>query len=252
MNPVELLIAGQFSEAAEALKSALASEPDRIGWVDGLAKCYCYLGDYEAALPLLQRVHAYQKAANRGSPGQQLQISVARWCLGDSAEAVAITRQLCVQLASSAINMAPDRAGGATFGLILHYMAARIQSYPDLEFAIECLAKLDNLYDSRPRFYDYPLHTVRQVLGKCSFDSVLEAATGGQTLEAARQKALTDRAMGVALGVALFHDGVLALLREDRASWQRRMVEASDLGRGTEVLRWQLARWEVSSPNRSA
>jgi hypothetical protein len=50
--------------------------------------------------------------------------------------------------------MAPDQAGGATFGLILHYMAVAAGDAANVDYALRYLQKLNTKYDKHPhRFF---------------------------------------------------------------------------------------------------
>ncbi|MBP2161595.1 MULTISPECIES: lipopolysaccharide assembly protein LapB [Asticcacaulis] len=246
MEALDYFMEGRFSEAIDAFRCKLTNEPDDIAWVDGLAKSYCEVGDFVAALPFLEHVHNYQKAKNPDSPGQQLQLSCAYWCLDDRARAIALTRELCASILDRSINMAPDQAGGATFGLILHYMSATTGDVDNYEYALDYLRKLNIKYDKRPTQFRYPVLTVKQVLGEVSFEDVLEGVTNERTLAAALRATVTSRLVKSELGIALFHDGTLQRITDNEIGCRKRMSQVFELGYQTESIRWYLARNEIA------
>lgn len=245
MSALELFLAGRFEEAIKAFGDVIASEPDDIAWIDGLAKSYCAVADYRAALPLLRKVDDYQKKSNPDAPGQQLQISVAYWCLEDRSSAIELAHELCATILDGTVTMAPDQAGGATFGLILHYMSATAGDDANRDYALDYLRKLNVKYDKRPTLFRYPVQTVKQLLGEVAFEDALEGATKERSLAAANRAAEGNRSIKLALGVALFHDGVLRRTSGDEVGCTERMQQVLDLGYQTEMIRWQLARREV-------
>ena len=156
-----------------------------------------------------------------------------------------ILRDLCEGVLNGHIKMVPDRAGGATFGLILHYMAAASDSSDDREFAISYLKTLQKKYRARRAPLIFPSHAVLQILGDASFEDALDGATGQRSLEGAMEVGRSDALALSHLGVALFHDGVVFRSHGEERSCQGRMVQVYNLGFRTEFIRWQLARYEV-------
>ena len=149
--------------------------------------------------------------------------------------------------------MVPDFAGGATFGLILHYMAFTAGDDANFAYALKYLEKLCTKYDKKPDKRQRPQQSVRQLLGRANFEQVLEEATigalekrpGVRNLQAAKRLAQKDRSARKALGVALFHDGAYRRVQGDEAGCLARMKEVFDLGFDGEPVRWYLARYEL-------
>jgi tetratricopeptide (TPR) repeat protein len=245
MDALRELMSGNFSEAVNGFEQELRLGPDDISSVDGLSAAYQGIGDYEKALPLMGRVHAYQKAGNPDAPGQLLAMACAYWCLSDRNKALGLVHELCASMLDGSVSMAPDQAGGATFGLVLHYMAETAKDGANRDYALDYLRKLNAKYDKRPTLFRYPVQTVKQVLGELSFEGALEGATKARSLPAAYQAAKSSRLALGELGIALFHDGALYRASGDEAGCMERMQRVFDLGYQTESIRWQLARHEV-------
>ena len=251
MNAIDLFSTGRFKDAISAFQQKLVDEPDDIAWIDGLAKSFLAVEDFRSAIPLLQRVHQHQKRIP-DSPGQLLEISCAHWCLEDRPRAMELAHELCEGIIKGSVNMAPDGAGGATFGLVLHYMAATAGNDAERDYAVDYLQKLNVKYDKHPHRYFYPKHTVKQLLGEMSFEDALEGATHtqeGQTttrnLTAAYRAAEINLTIKHRLGQVLFHDGAIRRAQGDEAGCMSRMKDVFALGYQTESIRWYLARHEV-------
>jgi len=243
MDAFDQLAAGNFKAAARMYQRKLGANPNAVGSMDGLAKAYMGLGNYQDALPLLQRVHECEKAEIKDHPGQQLQMACAYWCLEDRSHALELVRGLCNGVIDQTIGMAPDQAGGATYGLILHYMAISNGDTDNYDLALRYLEKTNKKYEKRPELYDAPRQTVRQILGKANFEEAYQEAAGPLSFSDLKR---SESSIKGALGVALFHDGVLRRVQDDEAGCAVRMKEVSDLGYQTDPFRWYLARHEVS------
>lgn len=137
MDALHELMAGNFSEAVRGFEQELSLAPDDIASADGLSKALQGAGNYRRALPLLERVHSYQKGSNPGAPGQLLPLSCAHWCRNDRDKALELVRDLCARMLDGSISMAPDQAGGATFGLVLHYMAVTAEDERNRNYALD-------------------------------------------------------------------------------------------------------------------
>lgn len=249
MAALDFFMAGQFKEAIVAYKAELSQYPNDIGSIDGLSKSYQATGNYTAAIPLMERVHEHQKQ-NPDHPGQQLYLSTAYWCLEDRQRAIELVHGLCAAILNRTVSMAPDLAGGATFGLILHYMALTAGDGAERDYALSYLQKLNVKYDKRPSLFRYPVATVKQLLGERSFEDALEGATGERTLAAAYRLAERNRSIKLALGQALFHDGVIGRANGNELSCIARMQEVFALGYQTDSICWYLARHEVGLKKR--
>lgn len=244
MTALDLLMAGRFDEAIDAYRLELADDPTDIGAVDGLSHAYREEGLFGAAIPLMERVHEHQKR-NPDHPGQHLYLAVAHWCLEDRARAIELARGLCAAIQDGSVSIAPDLAGGATFGLVLHYMALTAGDEANLDYALRYLKKLNTKYDKRPTMFRYPVATVKQLLGEVSFEEALESATGERDPTAAHRAAQGDRSILLRLGTALFHDGAISRANGDETACKARMQEVFDLGYRTESVCWYFARHEV-------
>ena len=247
MDALRELMAGNFPEAVIGFERELLLTPDDIAPADGLSKALQGAGDYLRALPFMQRVHSYQKSNNPDAPGQLLAMACAYWCLSDQGKALELVRELCTSMLDGSVSMAPDQAGGATFGLILHYMSVTAGDDVNCDYALDYLRKLDVKYDKRPTLFRYPVQTVKQVLGELTFEDALEGATKVRTLAAAYEAAKSSRLVLGELGIALFHDGILRRASGDEAGCLQRMQQVFDLGHQTESIRWQLARHELAA-----
>jgi tetratricopeptide (TPR) repeat protein len=246
MNALDFLMAGRANDAIKAYQEILARNSNDPGAVDGLASAYMLAGRYADSIPLMWRVHERQKAQTKDHPGQLLKISCAYWCLENRPRAIELARGLCSGISDRTIGMSPDMAGGATFGLVLHYMAVTAGDVGSTNYALEYFSMLAEKYDNRPSLFRYPRETVKHLLGLASFEDVLEAVSKKRTLDAAYEAAQENRSIKSGLGVALFHDGVLHRVRREEAACMVRMTRVFDLGYQTESIRWHLARYEVS------
>lgn len=245
MTALDFLMSGRFVEAIEAYRKALAINPDDLGSLSGLASALMGAGEYEEAIPLKLRLHKADKAEVPDHPGQHLYLAVAYWCLEDRARAIELVHGLCAAILDRSVSMAPDLAGGATFGLVLHYMAVTAGDEENRDYALRYLKKLNVKYDKRPTMFRYPVATVKQLLGEVSFDDALASATGEHDLVAAHRAANGNRSTMLALGQVLFHDGAICRANGDDAGCNARMQEVFDLGYQTESVCWYLARHEV-------
>jgi hypothetical protein len=207
------------------------------------------IGNYGAAIPLKLRVHDHEKH-NPDHPGQHLYLAAAYWCLGDQGRAIELAYGLCAAILDRTVSMAPDHAGGATFGLVLHYMAVTAGDDANRDYALRYLKKLNVKYDKRPSLFRYPVATVKQLLGEMSFEEALLSATGERDLVAAQRAAMGNRSTMLALGQVLFHDGAIRRAHGDEAGCKARMQEVFDLGYRTDPVCWYLARHEVEASAR--
>jgi tetratricopeptide (TPR) repeat protein len=185
MKAVDELMRGNFAEAIIGFKQELLLDPNSIVSVDGLSKALQGAGKFQEALPFLQRVHTYQKENNPGAPGQLLAISCANWCIGDQVYAIELARELCDGILNGSISMAPDQVSGTTFGLILHYMSITAKDKSNYDYALEYLGKLNDKYDKQQARFQYPIQTVKQILGELRFEDALEGATKERVLAVA-------------------------------------------------------------------
>lgn len=249
MEALDYLMAGRFAEAVSGYQHELSLNPGGISAVAGLARSYVGIGKYSDAIPLMLRIHEYEKR-NPDHPGQNLYLAAAHWCLGDRSRAIELSRDLCASILDGSVSMAPDQAGGATFGLVLHYMAVTARDEANSDYALDYLYSLNVKYDKRPTLFRYPVQTVKQLLREMTFEDALEGATKERSLSAAFEAAKPRELALPWLGVALFHDGALRRASGDETACMERMQQVFDLGYQTESIRWQLARHEVLAKTR--
>lgn len=256
----ELRNAGHFDEAIAAYRNEIAANPGNIDLVYGLSQAYLGAGDYAEAIPLLWQVHHDEKAKIKDHPGQQLNIACAYWCTENRNQAIELARGLCEGILDRSIGMAPDLAGGATYGLILHYMTTTARDASNFEYALKYLKKLKVKYDKNPDRIQAPRQSVRQLLGNTSFKEVLREATysvvekrpGVDDLSKAKKLAQKNISTKSALRVALFHDGVYRRTLGDEVGCMSRMKEVTDLGISGSLTRYYLARHEINRANSSS
>lgn len=244
----DLRVAGRFNDMIKvALDRVGGGREDHVA-VAALGQAYMGAGRYEEALPWEWRVHERAKAEIPDGPGEHLQLACAYWCLDDRVRAIELARGLCAGILDRSVNMAPDLAGGATYGLILHYMGVTVVDDGLRDYALDYLSKLNVKYDRRPTIFRYPVQTVKQLLGELSFEDALEGATKTRSLPDAYQAADQNRSIKIKLGIALFHDAVVRRTNGDQVGCDKRMREVFALGYQTESIRWYFARHEVSRP----
>jgi hypothetical protein len=247
-DPFDLLRAGRFAEAASGYR-ALRADPSpstRLAATDGLAQALCGLEDYRSALPLLTEVHRHESPATPGDPGRRLEMACAHWCLDERSEAIGLLHGLCADLAKRRVARAPDLAGGATFGLILHYMAVTTGVPEEVDYALACLTTLATKYDRWPSRYSFPVPVVRQLLGQGTFEQALEVARQSPAGLTPTSSPEPDRPVRIREAVALFHDGAQRRARGDEVGCLARMRQVIELSHRADLVRWYLARHEVA------
>ncbi len=245
-DPFDLLTAGRFAEAAQAYRLMQADEPKRRAATSGLAQALCGLGDYRAAIPFLEEEHRNDVLTLPGSPGKRLELACAHWCLDERSTAIELAHGLCADLLKRRVYMAPDLAGGATFGLVLHYMAVTARVPGEIDYALACLKALNAKYDKQPRRYRFPVQTVKQLLGEGTFEQAWEAARLRPDAVVLTQGPEPDRPVRIHESIALFHDGVQRRTRGDETGCLSRMRQVFEMGHRTDLICWRLARHEVA------
>jgi hypothetical protein len=167
------------------------------------------------------------------------------WCINDRARAIQLVHGLITGNLSGQINMAPDGAGGASFGLLLYYMAVTVGDQGEREYALALLRKLKAKYDKTPTFFGDPKTTVQQLFGSASFEDALEGASRERAVKSALVKATMSRAVAVKLSVVLFYDGVFHRAASNEDGFQERMSQVHQLGYWADPLYWYFARNEL-------
>jgi hypothetical protein len=250
MRAIDLLMSGRFEEAGAVYGDRLARNPDDVASLSGLSSALMSLGRYDEAIPLKWHLDSLNRIENPDSPGQLLHLSCAYWCIKQHGRAIELSKELCVGILKKTISMAPDQAGGATFGLVLHYMGVTHEDAIATDCALSYLRELNFKYNKTPSLFRYPMQTVKQVLGEASFEDVLEAVSRRRSVPAALEVAETTRIVLSELGVAFFHDGVIRRSSGDQTGCMAQIRRVFDLGFHTEGIRWQLARYELEEGGR--
>lgn len=245
-DPFDLLVAGRFAEAAEAYRLMQADGSKRLAATSGLAQALCGLGDYRAAIPVLEEEHRNDVLGLPGSPGKRLELACAHWCLDERSTALDLAHGLCADLRTGKVHMAPDLAGGATFGLVLHYMAVTAGVPGEVDYALACLSTLNAKYDKQPARYRFPVQTVKQLLGEGTFEQAWEATRPRLDITVLSQGPEPDRSVRINESIALFHDGVQRRTQGDKTGCLSRMRQVFEMGHRTDLIRWRLARHEVA------
>jgi hypothetical protein len=244
---IDLLIDGHFDEAVAAYRRDLEAKPESVGVLDGLAAALMAAGRYQEAIPLKWRVHEHALSEIPDSCGQLVDLACAYWCIGDPPRAIELAHSLVAGNLARTINMAPDSAGGASFGLMLHYMAVTTGETTERDYALAFLRKLKAMYDRNPTFFGFPKMTVQQLFGDASFEDSLESASKERSLIRAFAKAKSSRSIAVDLSVVLFNDGAFRRAQGDEAGCRTRMQEVVDIGHWADPIHWYLARHEVQA-----
>jgi hypothetical protein len=239
------LIDGKFSEAISAYERELSRDPTNRSLSGGLASALMGAGEYEAAIPLKWAAHERAVKEIPDTCGELVNLACAYWCINDRARAIQLVHGLITGNLSGQINMAPDGAGGASFGLLLYYMAVTVGDQGERGYALAFLRKLKAKYDKTPTFFGDPKTTVQQLFGSASFEDALEGASRERAVKSALVKATMSRAVAVKLSVVLFYDGVFHRAASNEDGFQERMSQVHQLGYWADPLYWYFARNEL-------
>ena len=204
---LDFLIDGQFEESVEAYEKSLVKNPLDHPSQAGLAAALMGAGRYDEAIPLKWEVHKRDVSKVPDTCGQLVDLACAYWCVNDRSRAIELAHELVAGNLARKINMAPDLAGGCSFGLMLYYMAVSSGSVLERDYALASLSKFKAKYDKNPLFFGFPKLCVQQLFGAASFEDALESATGERSVESAVATARPNRARVDDLSVVLFNDG---------------------------------------------
>lgn len=229
MHPYDLTTHGRFAEAELAYRALLSKDPLDVGSIEGLSKALMGLRRFEEPIELLKIVHASYKAKTPDHPGTVLDTAVCFWRLGRDQDARRLMAEVCADVLAKRVNMAPDLAGGATFGLVLLYMADTRADDPYLTIAFDYLKKLNKKYEAKPYAYRFPKLIVRQALGIVAFEEVLLDEFGNSGLEDLFRLARRSRPDAGSLKDALFFDGVIRRMHGDEQGFHERIVQADSI-----------------------
>jgi hypothetical protein len=246
-SALDLYVAGRFEEAVEAYRDRLKTEPNEWSSMDGLASALRGAGRFQDAIPLMWEVHKRDLAQVPDSCGQLVNLACAYWCTEDRTYAMELAHGLVAGNLARKINMAPDSAGGCSFGLMLYYMAVSTRNETERDYAVAFLKGLKVKYDKSAHAYGFPKLCVQQLFGDASFEDALESATGERSVEAATESARPKRARVSDLSVVLFNDGSFRRGAGDEEGCARRMREVLNLGYWAEPTHWYLARHELAT-----
>ena len=248
---LDLLIDGQFAQSVDAYRKCLVENPHDSPSRAGLAAALMGAARYDEAIPLEWEVHERAVSQVPDTCGQLPELACAYWCIEDRERAIELAHDLVAGNLARKINMAPDLAGGCSFGLTLYYMAVSTGNAAERDYALAFLRKLKTKYDKNPLFYGFPKLCVQQLFGDASFEDALESATGERSLESATATARPSRAKVSDLSVVLFNDGSFRRGAGDEEGCARRMHQVFDLGFWAEPTHWYMARHEVKGAIRA-
>jgi tetratricopeptide (TPR) repeat protein len=234
----------RHDEAIRECKKGLAIDPDDLSLIDVMASALYAKGEYNKAIPLIERIGYYEqnRKASPGHPGRQLELSCAHWLLGDRQLGIHLMCRLVQDSLSGRIQYG-DAAGGVTQGLLLYYMGTSEASPEVQSLALEYLE--DRSTGSRIELWPGPV--ARYYLGKVDFESVLIAASGHPRLSEAIEIARNDLLRRRQLCVALFHDGTRRRAEGREEECRERMRECLTLENPLIELEWYLARGEIEN-----
>ncbi len=233
----------RYADALALGRQMLSENPDDIGAISLMADALVALERYEEAIPLYERLDAYDKRRPKvtpGHPGRQMDISCLYWFLGNRSKAVALMRGLADGILDGSIQYGRDVAGMMQ-GLLLYYMGATVNQPDQTAFALNYMRSRLKRVMTDP----WPAPVARYYLGEISFSEVLTAATGERELARATDVARVDLLSRRHLCGALFHDGVKSRVQGAEDQCLARMRQCYALENPLIEHEWYLARYEV-------
>lgn len=260
MNADELLNAGQYVAAIKMRRDELANDPDNIYKKNGLTQALYAYGDYVNAIPLLIESGDRSRAdrSTPGSPGNDLRISIAHWCLGNPDEAIRLMKGLCAGILNGKIQYSSSTGGGEQ-GLLLHYMATTTQDDELRQYAFDYMKKVitqQAKYLPHRQILDlgWPIPLMAFVLGEASYSQVMKFATSSrmhtkETTEdsvEARLIASTDLMTRRRLTNVYLQEATLARADGNEEGCMAKMRECYELENPIIEAAWYLARYEVT------
>jgi tetratricopeptide (TPR) repeat protein len=250
MNWQRLIKAHKYAEAISYLQTQLASHPEDMAVVGGMARALRAAGRYQEAQTFFERLAAHRrrdKVANAMTPGSapwDIDMSCLQWICGDHRKAIVLMHGLAAGILDGSIQYASDAAGGVSQGLLLYYMGVSDNNSDEISFALRYLR---NRIKRSPG-QAWPCAIASYYLGDVTFAKVMEEVEDfdgrarlapfvePETLEHGRRKRLC---------LALFHDGVRYRAHGDEARCLARMRECYALENPVNEQEWYLARYEV-------
>lgn len=250
MTVQDLMRSHRYAEAIVDLRRQLATNPEDIAAVEGMAKALRANGDYAEALSFFGRLATHRKedrAANVLAPGSaawQIDIACLHWLLDDHSEAIRLMHNLAGGILDGSIKYG-DAAGGMSQGLLLYYMAVTENISKEVSYA------LDYLRNRVKRGFGqvWPSPIARYHLGDIAFETVMEAVDRQPNLAGPLGPAKLELGKRRRLTLALFHEGVGSRARGDEEHCRTRMRECYELENPLIEQEWYLARYEVQKAN---
>ncbi|GAB2898324.1 hypothetical protein GCM10027046_30160 [Uliginosibacterium flavum] len=222
MDALELLEAHRYEEAINAYRINLQETPDDWASFAGLARVLQASGDYEAALPLFERVDEYERQRTPGSAGRKADMACVQWCLGRREEAKQLMRGLVDGILDRTIQFA-DLAGGVQQGALLYFMGITTHDSEAADYALAYLRRLSK----KSRIKHWPGPVALHLLGQLDAGTLLNEACGHSHIAAASQAVADSILSRRQLCVALFHVGSALRaqgLETECAEWMRACV----------------------------
>jgi hypothetical protein len=261
MTTHELLFAHKYDEAVELAKNKYAQLWPEQEWTQAsLAHAYFVSGQYQNSIPLMADVGQRSRAqrATPGHPGEDQDISIAHWCLGNRDEAVRLMKGLCAGILNGKIQYASSTGGGEQ-GLLLHYMATTLKDDTLRQYALDYMKKVlakQAKYFPRTAVLDvgWPLPLMAFVLGEAAYAQVMKFATSSrlnskETTEdpaEARLIANTDLMTRRRLTSVYLQEATLARARGDETACMAKMRACYEMENPIIEAAWYLARYEMT------
>jgi tetratricopeptide (TPR) repeat protein len=240
---LELLQQLRYEESIAAYERHLKETPgEDIAALDGLANAYLAAGRYREAIPLFERVGRSEQQELAGGINRRDVIAVLHWMLGERAVARRLIKEVVRGRLEGSI-IYGDGAGGATQGLLLHYIAVSDGIADDVQYAMDYLEQLRGEEGELEAHWPGP--AALYVLERIDFKTLIEAATKKKELLAAMQAATADLLKRRHLAVTLFHAGVVARKGGDEQTCKQLMKDCNSLANPVIELAWYLARFEA-------
>jgi tetratricopeptide (TPR) repeat protein len=222
MKVQELMRSHRYGEAIADLRRELASNPEDMASVEGMAKALRAKGEYAEALSFFGRLATHRKedkTANVLAPGSaawQIDIACLHWLLDDRSEAIRLMHGLAAGIIDGTIKYG-DAAGGMSQGLLLYYMAETENISEEVSFA------LDYLRNRVKRSFGqvWPCPIAQYHLGDTAFETVMEAVNRQPKLAGPPDPAKLELGRRRRLTLVLFHDGVRSRARGDEGGMLR-------------------------------
>ena len=250
MNWQRLIADHKYADAISYLQTQLASHPEDMAAVSGMARALRAAGRCEEARTFFERLATHRrqdKIANIRTPGSapwDIDISCLQWICGDHHKAMGLMHGLAAGILDGSIQYASDAVGGVSQGLFLYYMGVTDKNSDETSFALRYL--WDRIKRSASQVW--PCAVASYYLGDVTFAKVMEGVEdvdGRARLAPFVEPATLEHGRRKRLCVALFHDRVRYRAHGDEARCLARMRECHALVNPVNEQEWYLARYEV-------